>query len=110
SVKLKSPDPMAAPAIHLNFLDTENDCRTVVKGMRLLREVCNAPAMQRFSPEEFLPGREIQGEDELLEGIRQMAGTIFHPVGTCAMGRGEHAVVDERLRVHGLQGLRVVDA
>jgi len=110
SVTLKSPDPLAAPAIHLNFLDTEADCRTVVKGLRMLREVCNAPAMQRYAPEEFLPGREIQDEAELLDGIRKMAGTIFHPVGTCAMGTGERAVVDARLRVHGLQGLRVVDA
>jgi choline dehydrogenase len=66
--------------------------------------------MQRYAPEEFLPGREIQDEAELLDGIRKMAGTIFHPVGTCAMGTGERAVVDARLRVHGLQGLRVVDA
>ncbi len=110
SVKLKSSDPLAAPAIHLNFLDTEADCRTVVKGLRMLREVCNAPAMQRYAPEEFLPGREIQDDDALLEGIRKMAGTIFHPVGTCKMGSDDMAVVDERLRVRGVQGLRVADA
>ncbi len=110
SVKLRSADPFAAPAIHLNFLDTDNDCRTVVKGLRLLRQVCNAPAMQRFAPDEFLPGQQIQGDEALLEGIRKMAGTIFHPVGTCKMGSDDQAVVDDRLRVHGVQGLRVVDA
>jgi choline dehydrogenase len=110
SVRLKSPDPLAAPAIHLNFLDTERDCRTVVRGLRMLREVCQAPAMQRFAPEEFLPGQQVQGDEELLDGIRKMAGTIFHPVGTCRMGQDDQAVVDERLRVRGVEGLRVVDA
>ena len=110
SVSLKSADPHAAPAIHLNFLDTENDRRTALAGLRALRRVCAAPALQRFSPEEFLPGHQVQDDATLLDGIQKMAGTIFHPVGTCKMGADERSVVDDRLRVHGLEGLRVVDA
>lgn len=110
SVSLKSASPLDAPAVHLNFLDTENDRRTALAGVRALRRVCQAPAMQRFSPSEFLPGADIQRDDELLEGIAKMAGTIFHPVGTCKMGSDPAAVVDQQLRVHGIERLRVVDA
>ncbi len=110
SVKLKSADPSAAPAIHLNFLDTPTDCATALTGLRKLRQVCNAPAMQRYAPEEFLPGKDIQDDERLLDGIRKMCGTIFHPVGTCAMGNDPSSVVDARLRVRGVERLRVIDA
>ncbi|MGH8758317.1 MAG: GMC family oxidoreductase [Burkholderiales bacterium] len=110
SIRLKSADPLMPPAIHLNFLDTENDRRVAVAGLRALRKVCNSQAMQRFSPVEFLPGHEIQDDATLLNGIQKMAGTIFHPVGTCKMGSDAESVVDARLRVHGIKGLRVVDA
>jgi choline dehydrogenase len=110
SVSLKSSDPQMAPAIHLNFLDTENDRQMALTGLRALRRVCAAPALQKFSPEEFLPGSDIQDDAALLDGIQKMAGTIFHPVGTCKMGVDSRSVVDARLRVHGVQGLRVVDA
>lgn len=110
SVRLKSGNPLDAPAIHLNFLDTEKDRRTALTGLRALRKVCAAPALQRFSPEEFLPGHQVQDDATLLDGIQKMAGTIFHPVGTCKMGSDAYSVVDERLCVRGVQGLRVVDA
>ena len=110
SVSLRSADPLAAPVIHLNFLGAEKDRRLAVAGLKALREVCQAPALQRFSPQEFLPGIQIQRDDELLDAIAKMCGTIFHPVGTCRMGSDGDAVVDARLRVHGVAGLRVVDA
>ena len=75
-----------------------------------MRGVCAAPAMQKFSPVEFAPGAGYQSDAELSEGIGKIGATIFHPVGTCKMGADDRAVVDARLRVHGIDGLRVVDA
>ena len=110
SVTLRSDNPTDAPAIRLNFLNTENDRRLAVQALRALRRVCAAPALQRFAPHEFLPGGEVQDDAGILDAIARMAGTIFHPVGTCKMGSDGGAVVDDRLRVHGIAGLRVVDA
>ena len=110
SVTLKSADPAEYPAIHLNFLATANDRAVAVAGLKAMRHVCAAPALRPFSPEEFAPGPQYQTDEELLDGIGQIGATIFHPVGTCRMGRGSGAVVDDRLRVHGLERLRVVDA
>jgi choline dehydrogenase len=110
SVTLKSADPFAAPAIKLNFLSTAGDRATAIAGVKAMRKVCAARAMQKFSPVEFAPGEGYQTDAELSEGIGKIGATIFHPVGTCKMGSDERAVVDARLRVHGLDGLRVVDA
>jgi choline dehydrogenase len=110
SIALRSGDPMQAPAIQLNFLATQNDQDTAVAGVKAIRRVCRSGAMQRFEPSEFSPGPAVNSDAELLEAIRRMAGTIFHPVGTCRMGTGRDAVVDPRLRVVGIDGLRVVDA
>jgi choline dehydrogenase len=110
SITLKSSDPFAAPAIKLNFLSTAADCATAVAGVKAMRSVCAAPAMQKFSPVEFAPGAGYQSDAELSEGIGKIGATIFHPVGTCKMGADDRAVVDARLRVHGIDGLRVVDA
>jgi len=110
SVTLRSPDPMAPPKIMLNFLATKNDQDTAVAGVKAIRRVCQAAAMKRFEPVEFSPGPAVATDEELLAAIRQMAGTIFHPVGTCKMGTGADAVVDPRLRVGRIDGLRVVDA
>jgi choline dehydrogenase len=110
SITLKSNDPFAAPAIRLNFLSTPADRATAVAGVKAMREVCAAPAMRRFAPVEFAPGPGYQSDDELSAGIGRIGATIFHPVGTCKMGSDNGAVVDARLRVHGIDGLRVVDA
>ena len=110
TVTLKSADPMAAPAIKPNYLSTPSDRQVAADAIRLTRRICAAPAMQRFSPEEFRPGPEIESDDDLARAAGDIGTTIFHPVGTCKMGRDDLAVVDERLRVHGIEGLRVVDA
>jgi choline dehydrogenase len=78
--------------------------------VRTVRNIVAAPAMARFEPEEIGPRIEAQSDDEILAYIRETLYTTFHPVGTCKMGRDRMAVVDDRLRVHGLEGLRVVDA
>ncbi len=111
-VRLESPDPAAPPAIAPNYLATPEDRRVAADAIRLTRKIMAARAMARYRPEEYRPGAEIEGEEELARAAGAIATTIFHPVGTCRMGpvgdRG--AVVDPRLRVHGLAGLRVVDA
>ena len=78
--------------------------------IRLTRHICAAPALSRFEPKEFLPGPEIASDDDLARAAGDIGTTIFHPVGTCKMGGDPTAVVDDRLRVQGLQGLRVIDA
>jgi choline dehydrogenase len=109
-IVLKSPDPTAAPAIHPNYLATDLDRRTMVAGMRIGRRIAAQESMQYYIESEYLPGAQVQTDDEMLDYIRQYGGTIFHPSGTCKMGGDEMAVVDDQLRVHGLAGLRVADA
>ncbi len=110
SVTIKSADPLAAPAIRPNYLDTVSDRQVAADAIRLTRRICSAPAMAKFAPKEFRPGPEIDGDEDLARAAGDIGTTIFHPVGTCKMGPDDRAVVDERLRVHGLEGLRVVDA
>jgi choline dehydrogenase len=110
SITLRSADPMAPPKITLNFLSSKNDQDTAVAGVKAIRRVCQAPAMRRFNPVEFAPGPTLSTPEELLAGIGRIGATIFHPVGTCKMGAGSDAVVDPRLRVNGIEGLRVIDA
>jgi choline dehydrogenase len=110
TIRITSPDPREAPAIKPNYLATEEDRRVAVAGIRLTRRICAAPALARFAPEEFKPGPAAQSDAELARAAGDIATTIFHPVGTCRMGPDELAVVDDRLRVHGIAGLRVVDA
>ena len=109
-VRIRSADPRANPSIRYNYLATPEDQRVAVDCIKLTRRIMAAPALARFMPEEFLPGAAAQTDDELLEAARNCAGTVYHPVGTCKMGQDAQAVVDERLRVRGLTGLRVVDA
>jgi choline dehydrogenase len=109
-VRIKSADPVAAPAIHPNYLATDADRRVAAESMRLTRRICAAPALARFAPEEFRPGPSVQTDAELARAAGEIGTTIFHPVGTCKMGNDDLAVVDARLRVHGIAGLRVVDA
>ena len=111
-VRITAPDPSAHPEIKPNYLSTEEDCQVAADAIRLTRKIVAQPALQAFSPEEFRPGPNVHSQDE--EGLVRAAGdistTIFHPVGTCRMGGDDAAVVDPRLRVNGVEGLRVVDA
>jgi len=109
-VRIKSADPREAPAIHPNYLATQRDRETIVAGVKAMRGIFQAPAMARHVAEEIEPGKQCVNDDELLDFIRRRGSTTYHPVGTCRMGQDRKAVVDERLRVRGFAGLRVVDA
>jgi choline dehydrogenase len=91
-------------------LATERDRETIVAGVAAMRCIFQAPAMARYIAEEIEPGKQCDNDDELLDFIRQRGSTTYHPVGTCRMGQDQKAVADERLRVRGFTGLRVVDA
>ena len=109
-VRIKSGDPQAHPLIRYNYLSTPEDQRVAINSIRLTRRIVRAPAMAKFAPEEFLPGGNAESDADLLAAARETAGTVYHPVGTCKMGQDLLAVVDERLRVRGVGGLRVIDA
>lgn len=110
-IRLKSPDPQSHPAIHPNYLATSIDQQTIVEGIRMARRICRQNALADLIIEEQKPGRQIPDSDHdaLLEWARNTATTIYHPTGTCRMGTDEKAVVDPRLRVKGVEGLRVAD-
>ncbi len=110
SVHLKGPEPDQAPAIRPNYLATEGDRRVAVAAMRLTRRIAAARALARFEPEEFRPGPDVEKDADLVRAAGEIGTTIFHPVGTCRMGDDPLAVVDARLRVRGLSGLRIADA
>jgi choline dehydrogenase len=110
TVRLKSPDPLAPPAIQFNFLASDADFQALIYGMRLSRKIAAQPALRPFVVEEVLPGPGIESEADMKEEIRVRGVSNLHPVGTCRMGRGLDAVVDPRLRVHGVERLRVADA
>ncbi len=109
-IRIKSGDARMNPSILYNYLGTADDQRVAVDSIKLTRRVVAAPALAKFNPEEFSVGAEARTDDELLEVARNIAGTVYHPVGSCKMGQDKMAVVDERLRVRGITGLRVVDA
>ena len=109
-VRIASPDPHAHPAISVNYLATPEDQRVAIDGMRFTRRIMAARALARYEPEEWKPGPAVASDADLLRAAGDLGTTIFHPVGTCRMGPDPLAVVDDRLRVHGLAGLRVVDA
>jgi choline dehydrogenase len=109
-VRIKSADPRRAPAINPNYLATQKDCDTITAGVSVMRRIFQAPAMAKYIAEEIEPGAQCDNDDELLDFIRHHGSTTYHPVGTCRMGQDPTAVVDERLRVRGFSGLRVVDA
>ncbi len=106
----RSPDPREPPAIHPNYLATRADQDTIVAGMKLSRRLAATSALRPFIVEELDPGPEVRTDEALLEHARNTATTIYHPVGTCRMGIDARAVVDPRLRVRGIAGLRVADA
>ncbi|MGC2518107.1 MAG: GMC family oxidoreductase N-terminal domain-containing protein [Burkholderiales bacterium] len=111
-VRIQSSDPRAAPAINPRYLSTPEDRAVAAEALRLTRRIAAQPALARYAPEEFLPGPKLQSEEELAHAAGDIGTTIFHPVGTCKVGAENDplAVVDSRLRVRGLGGLRVVDA
>jgi choline dehydrogenase len=110
-VRIRSADPFEAPAMQPNYLSASRDRRTLVAGIRLGRRLAATRALSPYVRREYRPGAEAQSDEALLEFARNTGGTIFHPSGTCKMGsaRDPTAVVDERLRVHGVEALRVVD-
>ncbi|MGA8755773.1 MAG: GMC family oxidoreductase N-terminal domain-containing protein [Stellaceae bacterium] len=109
-VEAKSPNPAEQPAINPRYFAEETDRRAVVAGLKIVRRLFSAPAIKRYVGAETLPGEHVQSDDELLDYARQYGSTVFHASCSCKMGRDQLAVVDDQLRVHGLQGLRVVDA
>ncbi|PRX92070.1 GMC family oxidoreductase [Paraburkholderia sp. BL25I1N1] len=111
SIKLRSADPKIAPIILSNYLKDERDVANLMRGVRFARSILRAPTLARFIKCELLPGADIGDDDASLERyVREHVQMAFHPAGTCAMGTGPNAVVDTRLRVHGIRGLRVADA
>lgn len=117
-VRMASADPLIHPKIRCNYLSTETDRLIAVKGLRMTRQIMAAPALARYRPQELLPGPQLESDDELCRAATELGTTIFHPVGTCAMGafdargrpRSATTVLDSDCRVYRVAGLRVVDA
>ena len=110
TLKVTSSSPSAQPDIVSNYLAQETDKDVLLRGLHLLRKISRQPEFAQFVAREVYPGDDVVTDDELMSYAREVATTIFHPCGTCKMGSDNMAVVDERLRVHGLDGLRVADA
>ncbi len=108
-VRARSSDTNTRPEIQPNFLDTPNDCRTMVDGLKTAREIAGEAAYAQHVKAETLPGPHVTSDEDLLDYVRETGGTIYHPSGTCKMGPDPMAVVDERLRVRGIDNLRVAD-
>ncbi|HEX3860901.1 MAG TPA: GMC family oxidoreductase N-terminal domain-containing protein [Stellaceae bacterium] len=109
-VEAKSSDPSQAPAINPRYLSEETDRRAAIGGLRAVRRLFAAPALAPYLVGEMLPGKDVQSDDELLDYLRNTGSTVFHATCTCKMGPDAMAVVDDQLRVHGIDGLRVIDA
>jgi choline dehydrogenase len=110
SVRLKCPDPLVPPRIHLEYLSTSYDIDAMLYGMRLARNIASQPSLRPYVLEEVLPGPTVSTDEGMTEDLRRRGVSNLHPVGTCRMGHGADAAVDPRLRVHGIAGLRVIDA
>ena len=112
TIHVKSPDPFAPPSIRPNYLSTPLDRDTIVAGLKWGRTLARQPALAPYVVDEMMPGPDMPSDEHLLVYAQQAGSTIYHPVGTCAMGRASdsHSVVDPELRVRGVDGLRVVDA
>ncbi|HQT40988.1 MAG TPA: GMC family oxidoreductase [Polynucleobacter sp.] len=112
SVHIDSNDPQAPPVIAPNYLSTDADRQVAIEALRLTRKIVESPALRPYMPEEYKPGKDYQSNEELIKAAGDIGTTIFHPVGTCKMGRDDDpmAVLDSQLRVRGVGNLRVVDA
>jgi choline dehydrogenase len=109
-VEARSNRPGDPPAINPRYLSDETDRRAVIGGLKMVRRLFAASTLRRYIVAETLPGDNVQTDDELLDYARQYGSTVFHATCTCKMGHDAMAVVDDRLRVHGLEALRVIDA
>jgi len=109
-VGLESDDFKDDPRIEMNMLSHPDDLQRMIKAVRITRDILSQPAFDTYRGKEFFPGEKVQSDEEIAEFLRQKANHVYHPVGTCKMGSDAMAVVDDRLNVHGLEGLRVVDA
>ncbi|PPR12150.1 MAG: Alcohol dehydrogenase [acceptor] [Alphaproteobacteria bacterium MarineAlpha11_Bin1] len=109
-IRITSPDPRAKPSIRPNYLSAKSDQEIAANALKLTRKIVAASAMEKYQPEEYLPGPQVETDEDLSRAAGDIATTIFHPVGTCKMGSDSMAVVDERLRLRGLAGLRIADA
>ena len=110
SLRIKSADPAGPPEIRINYLATETDRSAFIDGIKILRKILSAPALKPYTIEEVDPGAKVSSDEELLNYCRRTGSTVYHPTSTCRMGNDPLAVVDQRLRVRGIEGLRVVDA
>ena len=109
-IHVVSADPGKPPAINFNFLSAAVDATLTVRAVRIAQAIMTAPAMAPLQVSELAPGADRTTDDEILDWVKAAAETTYHPVGTCKMGSDAMAVVDARLRVHGIEGLRIADA
>ena len=109
-IEIKSRNPLDHPEIHPNYLSDERDHKVAIASVKVARNISEAPALKPYILDEYVPGRKFQTDEELLDAARQYSQTIYHPTSTCKMGHDEMAVVNDRLQVHGIEGLRVIDA
>jgi choline dehydrogenase len=110
TVHISDLNPYAHPDISPNYLSTPEDQKVAVDSVKFTRHIMSAEALKPFNPEEILPGKNMQTDEEILQAVGNLGTTIFHPVGTCKMGNDSLSVVNSKLKVHGIRGLRVVDA
>jgi choline dehydrogenase len=109
-VEITTPDPSVYPKIYPNYLSDERDCAVAIDSIKVARRIVSAPSLKESIIEEHAPGKRYQTDEELLQAAREFSQTIYHPTSTCKMGNDAMAVVDDRLRVYGIHGLRVADA
>jgi choline dehydrogenase len=110
SLRIKSADSAVPPEIRINYLATETDRTAFIEGVKILRRILAAPALKPYTVDEVLPGSKVTSDEDILAFCRRTGSTVYHPTSTCRMGNDPLAVVDQRLRLRGIEGLRVVDA
>ncbi|MBT4044462.1 MAG: choline dehydrogenase, partial [Rhodospirillaceae bacterium] len=110
SIHIRSADPSAQPAIRFNFMGDSIDRDTMVEGFKMMRRIVQAGPMDPYRGEEYSPGASVDSDEAIEQWIRENSETAYHPIGTCRMGQGPNTVVDEQLKVRGLDGLRIADA
>jgi len=109
-IRINSADPMEYPSIFPNYLSDQRDCQVAVDAIKVARKIAEAPSLKKQIVEEYVPGKQFRSDEELLQAARQYSQTIYHPTSSCKMGQDNLAVVDARLKVHGLENLRIADA
>ena len=109
-INIVSPDPITYPKIEPNYLSDDRDCEVAIEAIKVARKIADTPPLKESITEEFVPGSQYATDEELLVAAREYSQTIYHPTSTCKMGQDDMAVVDERLRVRGVENLRVADA